>query len=39
MRFTDYSAMLGLFAVQCVVGALVVSGNVDHIIQAIRAIF
>jgi Flp pilus assembly pilin Flp len=35
----EYSAMLSLFAVQCVVGALVVSRNVDHIVQAIRAIF
>jgi hypothetical protein len=37
--FAEYSAMLSLFAVQCVVGALVVSRNIDHIIQAIRAIF
>jgi hypothetical protein len=37
--FAEYSTMLSLFAVQCVVGALVVSRNVDHIIQAIRAIF
>lgn len=36
--FAEYSAMLSLFAVQCVVGALVASGNIDHIIQAIRAI-
>ena len=36
--FAEYSAMLSLFAVQCVVGALVVSRNVDHIVQAIRAI-
>jgi Flp pilus assembly pilin Flp len=36
--FAEYSAMLSLFAVQCVVGALVVSRNIDHIIQAIRAI-
>ena len=35
----EYSTMLSLFAVQCVVGALVVSRNIDHIIQAIRAIF
>ena len=37
--FAEYSTMLSLFAVQCVVGALVVSRNIDHIIQAIRAIF
>ncbi len=37
--FAEYSAMISLFAVQCVVGALVVSRNVDHIMQAIRAIF
>ena len=37
--FAEYSAMLSLFAVQCVVGALVVSRNIDHIVQAIRAIF
>ena len=36
--FAEYSAMLSLFAVQCVVGALVVSRNIDHMIQAIRAI-
>ena len=37
--FAEYNTMLSLFAVQCVVGALVVSRNIDHIIQAIRAIF
>ena len=37
--FAEYSAMLSLFAVQCVVGALAVSRNIDHIVQAIRAIF
>jgi Flp pilus assembly pilin Flp len=37
--FAEYSAMLSLFTVQCVVGALVVSRNIDHIIEAIRAIF
>ena len=37
--FAEYSTMVSLFAVQCVVGALVVSRNIDHIIQAIRAIF
>ncbi|HYW54364.1 MAG TPA: hypothetical protein VE826_10350 [Dongiaceae bacterium] len=37
--FAEYSTMLSLFAVQCVVGALVVSRNIDHIIQSIRAIF
>ena len=36
--FAEYSTFLSLFAVQCVVGALVVSRNIDHIIQAIRAI-
>ncbi|MEA2787100.1 MAG: hypothetical protein QOF71_3204 [Candidatus Eremiobacteraeota bacterium] len=37
--YAEYSTFLSLFAVQCVVGALVVSRNIDHIIQAIRAIF
>jgi Flp pilus assembly pilin Flp len=37
--FAEYSTMLSLFAVQCVVGALVVSRNVEQIVQAIRAIF
>jgi Flp pilus assembly pilin Flp len=36
--FAEYSSFLSLFAVQCVVGALVVSANIDHIIRAIRAI-
>jgi hypothetical protein len=35
----EYSTMISLFAVQCVVGALIVSRNVDGIIQAIRSIF
>ncbi len=34
-----YSTALSLFAVQCVVGALVMSRQIDHIIQTIRAIF
>ena len=37
--FADYSMLLGLFAVQCVAGALAVSRNIDHIIQSIRTIF
>ena len=36
--FAEYSTALSLFAVQCVVVALVVSRQIDHIIQAIRAI-
>jgi hypothetical protein len=37
--FAEYNAALSIFAVQCVIGALVLSRQVDHIIQAIRAIF
>jgi Flp pilus assembly pilin Flp len=34
----EYSTALSFFAVQCVVGALVLSRHIDHIVQAIRAI-
>ncbi|HEY6234793.1 MAG TPA: hypothetical protein VIW69_06825 [Candidatus Elarobacter sp.] len=37
--FAEYNAALSIFAVQCVIGALVMSRQLDHIIQAIRAIF
>jgi hypothetical protein len=36
--YAAFSAAIGLFAVQCVVGALVMSRQIDHIIHAIRAI-
>ena len=36
--FAEYNTALSIFAVQCIVGALVMSRQVDHIIQAIRAI-
>jgi len=36
--FAEYNTALSIFAVQCVIGALVVSRQIDHIIQAIRAI-
>ena len=36
--FAEYNAALSIFAVQCVVGALVMTHQLDHIINAIRAI-
>jgi hypothetical protein len=36
--FAEYNLALSMFAVQCVVGALVLSRQLDHIIHAIRAI-
>jgi Flp pilus assembly pilin Flp len=36
--FAEYNLALTFFAVNCVVGALVVSHQIDHIIHAIRAI-
>jgi hypothetical protein len=36
--FAAFNMALSLFAVQCVVGALVLSRQIDHIIQAIRAV-
>lgn len=37
--FAEYNAALGVFAIQCVVGALVVSHRIDDIIRTIQAIF
>ncbi len=37
--FAEYNAALGVFALQCVVGALIVSHRVDDIVRSIQAIF
>jgi hypothetical protein len=35
----DYSVLLGIFAVQCVCGAIALNHHVDSVVRAIHAVF
>lgn len=35
----DYSVVLGIFAVQCVCGAIALNHHVDSVVRAIQAVF
>ena len=35
----DYSVVLGIFAVQCVCGAIALNHHIDSVVRAIQAVF